>query len=90
MSTKIIIYTILAINIITFFIYGIDKAKAIKNRWRIPEKALLIWSLFAPWGAYAGMKAWHHKTNKKKFSITVPFFMVLHIALYILYVYYYR
>ena len=54
-KTFIIAGVILAINLIAFLLYVIDKRKAIKDKWRIPERVLLWWSLPAPWGAFAGM-----------------------------------
>jgi len=80
-KTLIIIGIIVLLNLVTLSLYGIDKKKAQKSSWRISEKVLLTWSLFCPWGGYAGMKLFHHKTNKKKFTITVPVFIVLHIVL---------
>ena len=52
-------------NLITFIAYGVDKRKAIKDKWRIPEKTLLLMGLmFGSLGQLAGMKVFHHKTNK--------------------------
>ena len=60
-------------NVITFFAYGLDKLKAIKHQWRIPEKTLLSMAYcFGGFGAYAGMKFFHHKTVDKAFKYTVP------------------
>lgn len=87
-KTTIVICITLLINLITLLLYAIDKRKSVKGKWRISEKVLLIWSFFAPWGGFAGMKLMHHKTNKKKFTITVPVFMVLHIVLCLVLVYY--
>lgn len=86
-KTTIVICIIFAVNIITFLLYAIDKWKAIKGKWRIPEKVLLLWSLFGPWGGFTGMKVMHHKTHKKKFLITVPVFMVLHVVLLVGFIY---
>jgi uncharacterized membrane protein YsdA (DUF1294 family) len=80
-NVLIVVGIIIFLNLLVFILYGIDKRKAKKGKWRIPEKVLLIWSLFGPWGGFSGMKLFHHKTNKKKFTITVPVFMVLHVIL---------
>ena len=40
--SEIILYYLVAINIISFLIFGIDKLKALKNKWRIPESTLLF------------------------------------------------
>ena len=83
---KTVIYSILiylaAINIVTFFLYGIDKMKAKKSMWRIPESTLL-WCAAAggSLGAMLGMKVWHHKTLHKKFTIGVPAIIVAQLLL---------
>ena len=65
------------INLIVFVMYGIDKRKAIKQRWRIPEATLLGASVFGVFGALAGMKVFRHKTKKPKFFMTVWLILVL-------------
>lgn len=75
---KIILGYLLAMNLITFFLYGVDKYKAKHNCFRIPEKILLLFSyLGGAYGAAAGMQIWHHKTRKWKFRIAVPISVVL-------------
>ena len=65
------------VNIIAFLVYGRDKQKAETGAWRTPEKTLIIAAFLGPFGAYAGMQKFRHKTQKLKFKI-VPFFLVLH------------
>jgi len=62
-----------AINLLTFIVFGIDKLKARKSLWRIPE-ATLLWLavLGGSIGAWIGMKVWHHKTLHKKFKYGIP------------------
>lgn len=70
------------VNIAAFLMYGLDKQKARMNRWRIPEATLIgIAVIGGSVGAYAGMKAFHHKTKKPKFYIGVPVIMLLQAAL---------
>ena len=78
-----IIYTsIVILNVITFFLYGIDKWKAKKNRWRIPESILLLLAVLGgSIGAWIGMKIWHHKTMHKKFKYGIPLIMILQIGM---------
>ena len=78
-----IIYTFIAIlNVITFLIYAIDKWKAKKNRWRIPESILLLLAVLGgSIGAWMGMKIWHHKTMHKKFKYGIPLIMILQIGM---------
>lgn len=63
-------YSIL--NGIVFLIYGVDKYKAVHNKWRIPETTLLIAAVFGVIGAFAGMHVFHHKIRKAKFYVGVP------------------
>ena len=69
-------------NVIVFLTYGIDKLKAIKNGWRISEKALLMMAFFMGGvGAYLGMQTFRHKTKKLKFNILVPLAVIFNIAI---------
>lgn len=60
-------YSILVANIIAFTVYGYDKAKAIKNEARVPEKVLYLLCVIAPFGAYLAIKSLRHKTKKGAF-----------------------
>lgn len=74
-------YYLLAINVITLIVYGVDKFKAIKNMWRIPELTLLgLAAAGGALGAWLGMKMWHHKTQHRKFTILVPLFIVVWVV----------
>ena len=74
---------LLAVNIVTFCAYGIDKYKAKNKKWRIPEKVLIGLALTGgSAGALAGMSAFHHKTRKKKFRIGVPVIIILQLIVY--------
>ncbi len=73
---------LLLLNGIAFVLFGIDKLKARKGRWRIPERSLLVVALLGgSIGAWLGIKVWHHKTLHKKFSIGVPLIICLQIGL---------
>ena len=75
-------YYLLAINAVTFIVYGIDKYKAKKAKWRISEATLLLLAVLGgSIGAWIGMKVWHHKTMHKKFYIGVPTIIILQIVL---------
>ena len=79
---KIILGYLLAINIATFFLYGIDKYKAKKGRWRISEATLLLMAVIGgSIGAWAGMRLWHHKTMHKKFKYGIPIIIIIQVAL---------
>ena len=79
---------LLAINFATFVVYGIDKRKAKKNRWRISERTLIVLAIVGgSIGAVFGMKVFHHKTKHKMFTIGIPaiIFMQLCTAAFIFY-----
>ncbi len=79
---KIVIIYLLIINVVTFFMYGIDKWKAKKLKWRIREAALLgLAVLGGSIGAWSGMKVWHHKTLHKKFRFGVSAILIVQVAL---------
>ena len=79
---NIILGYLLAVNIATFFLYGIDKYKAKKGRWRISEATLLLMAVIGgSIGALAGMRLWHHKTMHKKFKYGIPVIIILQVAI---------
>ena len=79
---NIILGYLLAVNIATFLLYGIDKYKAKKGRWRISEATLLTMAAIGgSIGALAGMRLWHHKTMHKKFKYGIPLIIIMQIAL---------
>lgn len=62
--------------------YGIDKLKAKKGKWRISEATLLMMAIVGgSIGAWAGMQIWHHKTMHKKFQYGIPAIIIMQIAL---------
>lgn len=69
------------INLIAFVMYGLDKRYAKKGKWRIPEINLLtVAALYGALGAFLAMRLFRHKTKHLKFTITVPFLLILQIA----------
>ena len=80
----IVLIYLAVINVVTFFMYGIDKWKAKKSKWRIRETALLGFAVLGgSLGAWLGMKVWHHKTLHRKFRYGVPLLIIVQIALLI-------
>lgn len=83
---NMIIYFIV-INIIGFFIMWLDKRKAIKGSWRIPEKTLfIITALGGGIGTIAGMYTFRHKTQKIQFVVGFPVITILEIMTIIYFV----
>ncbi|MBO4654144.1 MAG: DUF1294 domain-containing protein [Bacteroidales bacterium] len=78
----IIIFYLMIINIITFFLYGVDKWKAQRSHWRIPESALLgMAAIGGSVGAWLGMQVWRHKTQHSIFRYGVPIILMVQVAL---------
>ena len=76
------LYYLLAVNSLTFLLYGIDKYKAKKGRWRISEATLLTMAAIGgSIGAWAGMRTWHHKTMHKQLKYGIPVIIIMQIAL---------
>ena len=79
---NIILGYLLAVNIASFLLYGIDKYKAKKGKWRVSEATLLMMAVIGgSIGAWAGMRLWHHKTMHKKFKYGIPVIIILQVAL---------
>lgn len=68
------------INVIAFIMYGVDKQKARKHQFRIPEKTLIgIAVLGGSLGAWFGMQVFRHKTKHPKFVVGVPTIIIIQV-----------
>lgn len=77
---KLFILYLIAINLVTFIVYAIDKRKAKKGTWRTPESTLLLLAAIGGTiGALLAMYLLRHKTKHKKFFIGVPALLVLQL-----------
>ncbi|TMV48961.1 DUF1294 domain-containing protein [Paenibacillus mesophilus] len=71
----------LAINVVGFFLFGLDKLKAVRKERRVPEKRLfLIAALGGAAGAWIGMRSFRHKTKHASFTFGVPALLLLNIV----------
>lgn len=76
-----ILYLTLA-NLIGFAAMGIDKKKAIRHKYRIPEKTLFLIALLGgSAGSILGMQLFRHKTKHWYFVLGMPAILILQIAL---------
>lgn len=78
----LLIAYLLVINVVTFFVYGADKRKAKKDKWRVPERTLFLLAIIGgSIGALAGMYVFHHKTKHWYFKFGIPAILILQIVL---------
>lgn len=81
LTTILIVYLII-INISAFIIFGIDKRRAVKKRWRIAESTLFLLALIGGIiGAEAGMYIFHHKTRHLHFVIGIPLIFIFQVVI---------
>ena len=75
---------ILTVNLITLILMRIDKQKAIKKQFRIPERTFFMLSfLGGAIGTYIGMKVFRHKTKHRRFTIGIPLLILWNLAAFI-------
>lgn len=88
MNKWIAILTYLVIvNVAGFLMAFIDKRKAIKNKWRVPEKSLFLSAILGGGiGLYMGFKTFRHKTLHKRFMIGVPLIVILQLLIIIFFI----
>jgi len=84
---NLIIFAAIAIallvwNIVTLTLYGLDKSKAKKGKWRISESTLIACAfMMGAIGALAGMSVFRHKTKNIKFKVLVPMALIVNIGI---------
>lgn len=77
-----IICYLLIVNIIAFFLMGIDKRKAQTGAWRIPERTLFLSAILGGGvGAIAGMQLFRHKSRHRSFVIGMPLILLAWVVL---------
>lgn len=81
-GSSLLLGALLTLNLFTFLLYGVDKWKARRGRWRIPEATLLLLALAGgSLGAWCGMRVWRHKTRHRKFRYGLPLILALQVGL---------
>lgn len=81
-AVNLIIIYIVAVNLISFITMGIDKRKAIKRAWRIPESTLFVLAVIGgSIGSIAGMHLFHHKTRHWYFLYGMPAILAIQVLL---------
>ena len=81
MRTILFVYLIL-INAASFLLMHIDKKKAVRHQWRIPEAVLIgISAVGGSLGGILGMLVFRHKIRKPRFYLGLPLLLILHTYL---------
>jgi len=75
-----LLVVLIIVNMVSLVLFGVDKVKSMSGGWRIPESRLLLIAFCGPFGGYAGMLLFRHKTRKIKFLI-VPVVMFIQLGL---------
>ncbi len=77
----IIIVYVVMMNLVSFALMGIDKYKAKKKAWRIPEATLFLFAIFGgSIGSILGMFLFHHKTRHWYFLFGLPLILILQLV----------
>ena len=79
--TYIAVY-LAVINLAGFISMALDKKKARRNQWRIPEAPLVLFAIFGgSLGCLWGMHVFHHKTQRPKFYIGIPVILGVQVVI---------
>lgn len=82
---KVGIAYLVVINLVGFTLMGVDKHKAKKKQWRIPEKTLFLSAMAGgSIGALYGMHLFRHKTKHKRFVFGMPAILIVQMLLVII------
>lgn len=75
---------IIGVNAITFILMGVDKRKAVRNQYRIPERTFWALSILGgAIGSYIGMQTFRHKTKHTSFMVGIPILIAVNIVLFV-------
>ena len=81
--TSVAAVALASINLATFAVWGVDKWKAARGAWRVPEKTLLSLAFVGGWpAAWLGAKVFRHKSSKQSFRRKLAVVTVLNLALF--------
>lgn len=79
---KYLLIYLLIINLTSFFAMFLDKQKARRGKWRIPEKTLFLLAIIGgSLGTTLGMHTFHHKTKHWYFKFGMPLILIAQVAL---------
>ena len=86
-----VFYYLLSINLLAFLLMGLDKSKARRGAWRIPERTLFLSAILGgSIGAILGMQCFRHKTRHRTFVVGMPLILILQVLLIVGFLIWYR
>ena len=75
-------------NLAGFVSMAVDKSKARRNKWRLPEATLFLFAVFGgSAGCYLGMRLLRHKTQKPRFYIGIPVIMGVQLLILLYFIF---
>ena len=81
MRSVMLLYYLIAVNVLAFSLMGADKSKARRGAWRIPEKVLFLAAIIGgSVGALLGMFTFRHKTKHLRFVLGLPVILLLQLT----------
>lgn len=81
MRSVMLLYYLIAVNVLAFSLMGADKSKARRGAWRIPEKVLFLTAIIGgSVGALLGMFTFRHKTKHLRFVLGLPVILLLQLT----------
>ncbi len=76
---------LISVNLLAFYLMRVDKKRAMKKRWRIPERTLFAVAIFGGTvGGLLGMRFFRHKTKHLSFVLGFPIILILQIVIVII------
>ena len=86
----IVMAALIAMNLVSFALMGIDKRRAQRGAWRISEKVLFMaTACFGGLGGVMGMRLFHHKTKHWYFRVFFPAMLAAQIVILAIGAYYF-
>lgn len=77
---SLLFFYLLVVNLAGYALFGVDKRRAIRHQWRIPETDLLLTAVLGgSLGCIIGMLSFHHKTLHPKFRYGLPIILILQV-----------
>ena len=82
---KLFLIYLAVVNLAAFALMGVDKLRAKRGAWRIPERTLFLPAILggSP-GAILGMQMFRHKTRHRQFAVGIPLILLVQLVIVVL------